>query len=72
MIQSKLKVLLQKQTEYGTITATQYQCGTIVVHRHNGSVGAHCGEKHPSQDWREVKLIGIPHEVRLEIIKLSN
>jgi hypothetical protein len=48
--------------------------GTCVVHRvgelPNGQVlNTHVGEKLPSQDWREVRLMGCPHEVRLKIIQ---
>jgi hypothetical protein len=27
------------------------------------------GEKHPSQDWREVKLMGCPDEIRVKIVQ---
>lgn len=45
-----------------------------VVHRvgelPNGQIlNTHIGEKLPSQDWREVRLMGCPHEVRLAIIE---
>jgi hypothetical protein len=48
--------------------------GTCVVHRigelPNGQVlNTHVGEKLPSQDWREVRLMGCPDEIRSEIIK---
>lgn len=48
--------------------------GTCVVHRTgehvNGQVlNTHIGEKLPSQDWREVRLMGCPHEVRVAIIE---
>jgi hypothetical protein len=48
--------------------------GTCVVHRigelPRGQVlSTHVGEKLPSQDWREVRLMGCPHEVRLKIIQ---
>lgn len=33
------------------------------------SAATHVGEKHPSEDWREVRLRGCPDEVRAEIIK---
>jgi len=29
----------------------------------------HCGEKHSSQDWREVRILGCPDEIRVEIVK---
>jgi hypothetical protein len=48
--------------------------GTCVVHRygvlHNKqTLTAHIGEKHPSQDWREVRLMGCPHEIRVKIVQ---
>ena len=48
--------------------------GTCVVHRigslPNGQVlNTHVGEKHPSQDWREVNLMGCPNEIRVEIVQ---
>jgi hypothetical protein len=47
---------------------------TCVVHRighlPRGQVlSTHVGEKLPSQDWREVRLMGCPHEVRMKIIQ---
>lgn len=47
---------------------------TCVVHRvaelHRGQLlNTHVGEKLPSQDWREVRLHGCPHEVRVAIIE---
>ena len=48
--------------------------GTCVVHRvaelPNGQVlSSHVGEKHPSQDWREIRLMGCPDEIRVEIVQ---
>jgi len=44
--------------------------GVVVVHRLGNVVlnATHVGEKHPSQDWREVKLFGCPDDIRAEII----
>ena len=47
---------------------------TCVVHRvgelANGQVlNTHIGEKLPSQDWREVRLMGCPHEIRIKIVQ---
>jgi hypothetical protein len=47
---------------------------TCVVHRigelPNGQVlNTHVGEKHPSQDWREVKIMGCPDEIRVKIVQ---
>jgi hypothetical protein len=47
---------------------------TCVVHRigslPNGQVlNTHVGEKLPSQDWREVRLMGCPDEVRVQIVQ---
>jgi hypothetical protein len=44
--------------------------GVVVVHRHGGGTlnATHVGEKHPSQDWREVKLFGCTDDIRAEII----
>lgn len=48
--------------------------GTCVVHRvaelPNGQrLTTHVGEKHPSQDWREVRLLGCPDEIRVKIVQ---
>ena len=45
--------------------------GVVVVSRDKeGAVNStHVGEKHPSQDWREVKLFGCPDNIRQEIIE---
>jgi len=48
--------------------------GTCVVHRigelPNGQVlNTHVGEKLPSQDWREVRLMGCPDEIRIKIVQ---
>jgi hypothetical protein len=32
-------------------------------------LSSHIGEKHPSQDWREVKLLGCPDEIRIKIVQ---
>ena len=58
----------------GGYTAQVSPDGTCVVHRSgelfNGQVlTAHVGEKLPSQDWREVRLMGCPHEMRVKIIQ---
>lgn len=47
---------------------------TCVVHRvgelANGQMlNTHIGEKLPSQDWREVRLMGCPHEIRIKIVQ---
>ena len=48
--------------------------GTCVVHRvaelpNQQRLTTHVGEKHPSQDWREVRLMGCPDEIRVEIVQ---
>jgi hypothetical protein len=48
--------------------------GTCVVHRcgylpNNQRLTSHVGEKLPSQDWREVRLMGCPDEIRQDIIR---
>jgi len=45
--------------------------GCVIVSRDKrGAVNATLvGEKHPSQDWREVKLFGCPDNIRQEIIE---
>jgi len=48
--------------------------GTCVVHRigelPNGQVlNTHVGEKLPSQDWREVRIMGCPDEIRIKIVQ---
>ena len=47
---------------------------TCVVHRigslpNNQVLNTHVGEKLPSQDWREVQLMGCPNEIRVEIVQ---
>ena len=47
---------------------------TCVVHRvaelpNKQRLTTHVGEKHPSQDWREVRLLGCPDEIRVEIVQ---
>jgi hypothetical protein len=47
---------------------------TCVVHRigelPNGQVlNTHVGEKLPSQDWREVRIMGCPDEIRIKIVQ---
>jgi hypothetical protein len=54
--------------------ANIHPCGTCVVTRsvigHRDTVmTTHCGEKHTSQDWREVRILGCPDEIRVEIVK---
>lgn len=47
----------------------------VVVYREgeptplNCRLVAHVGEKHPSQDWREVTLHGCPIDIKREIAK---
>ena len=47
----------------------------VVVYREapatplNCRLTSHVGEKHPSQDWREVVLSGCPIEIKREIAK---
>ena len=48
--------------------------GTCVVHRvaelpNKQVLSSHVGEKHPSQDWREVRLMGCPDEIRVKIVQ---
>jgi hypothetical protein len=49
--------------------------GVVVIHRileatiNNSRLCSHVGEKHPSQDWREVTLHGCPIEIKREIAK---
>lgn len=47
---------------------------TCVVHRigslpNNQVLNTHVGEKLPSQDWREVQIMGCPNEIRVEIVQ---
>ncbi len=47
---------------------------TCVVHRigklpNNQVLNTHIGEKLPSQDWREVRLMGCPDEIRVKIVQ---
>ena len=47
---------------------------TCVVHRigslpNNQVLNTHVGEKLPSQDWREVRIMGCPNEIRVEIVQ---
>ena len=47
---------------------------TCVVHRigslpNNQVLNTHVGEKLPSQDWREVTIMGCPNEIRVEIVQ---
>ena len=58
-------------------TAQMWPDTTCVVHRsvdlaRGQMLHTHVGEKHPSQDWREVQLHGCPHEIRLAIIEAWN
>lgn len=48
----------------------------VVIVTRTGHIGdrqvgmtTHVGEKHPSQDWREVVLCGCPVEIKREIAK---
>lgn len=48
--------------------------GTCVVHRvaelpNKQVLNTHIGEKLPSQDWREVRLMGCPDEIRVKIVQ---
>jgi len=45
--------------------------GVVVVSRDGSAAvnASHVGEKHPSQDWREVRLMGCPDNIRQEIIQ---
>ncbi len=45
-----------------------------VVHRigrlpNNQILNTHIGEKHPNEDWREVRLMGCPEDIRQEIVE---
>ena len=65
-----MKTIYQQNGYYAQVTRD----GTCVVHRigslPNGQVlNTHVGEKHPSQDWREVRLMGCPDKIRSEIIE---
>ena len=47
---------------------------TCVVHRvaelpNKQVLSTHVGEKLPSQDWREVRLMGCPDEIRIKIVQ---
>jgi len=47
---------------------------SCVVHRvgelpNKQILNTHVGEKLPSQDWREVRLMGCPDEIRVQIVK---
>ena len=47
---------------------------TCVVHRvaelpNKQVLSTHVGEKLPSQDWREVRLMGCPNEIRIKIVQ---
>lgn len=57
----------------GYIAQVSYD-GTCVVHRigslpNNQVLNTHVGEKLPSQDWREVRLMGCPDEIRIKIVQ---
>lgn len=65
-----MKTIYDSHNYIAQVTADR----TCVVHRTgslpNGQVlNTHVGEKLPSQDWREVRLMGCPDEIRLEIIE---
>ena len=56
----------------GYIAAVANRC--CVVHRvvtlpREQRLITHVGEKHESQDWREVNLIGCPDEIRVQIVQ---
>lgn len=51
--------------QFGHKAQVHLPCETVVVSRD----ATHCGEKHVSQDWREVRLNGVPHEVRVGILQ---
>jgi hypothetical protein len=65
-----LRVIYQNQGYIAQVTDDT----TCVVHRigslPNGQVlNTHVGEKLPSQDWREVKIMGCPDEIRIKIVQ---
>ena len=66
---SNLKKIYNKH-DYSAYIHTPSE--TVVVYRGidkgGYTLGAHVGEKHKSQDWREVMLFGCPHHIRMEII----
>jgi hypothetical protein len=60
--------------EHGDYVAQVSFDGACVVHRmgmlpNNQRLTSHVGEKLPSQDWREVRLMGCPDEIRQDIIR---
>ena len=65
-----MKIIYDKQGYMAQVTRD----GTCVVHRvaelpNRQVLSTHVGEKHPSQDWREVRLLGCPDEIRVEIVQ---
>ena len=65
-----LRVIYNDQDYIAQVTADT----TCVVHRigslPNGQIlNTHVGEKLPSQDWREVTIMGCPNEIRVEIVQ---
>ena len=65
-----LRVIYNDQDYIAQVTTDT----TCVVHRigslPNGqTLNTHVGEKLPSQDWREVTIMGCPNEIRVEIVQ---
>ena len=61
-------VIYDKNDYYAFVTKD----GTLVVHRlktmyRGAQIVTHVGEKHRSQDWREVQLFGCPAHITEEI-----
>jgi len=70
MIKSTVTTIYDKG-EY--IAQHHSRSGVVVVCRHymigERKAATHVGEKHESEDWREVRLRGCPDDVRREIIE---
>jgi hypothetical protein len=67
---SGIKIIFEEQGYIAQVSPDT----TCVVHRvgelANGQVlNTHIGEKLPSQDWREVRLMGCPDEIRIKIVQ---
>ncbi len=67
---SGIKIIFEEQGYIAQVSPDT----TCVVHRvgelANGQVlNTHIGEKLPSQDWREVRLMGCPHKIRIKIVQ---
>ena len=65
-----MKTIFEKHGYIAQVTADT----TCVVHRigslpNNQVLNTHVGEKLPSQDWREVTIMGCPNEIRVEIVQ---